>query len=358
MLSFFLLSLSVFHFLRFKQQNSSSSADLFATNHNPDEQGFLAEDQASKHCSHHRLNMHPTRDRHRRIYDLFLINTELDWLEIRLHELDKEVDFFVILESPFSFQHTPKPLHLQDELSQFDAFRHKIIYQVLDFTGEGTSIPDNKPWQQEIFTRNALLDQVIASLDDDRAPREGDVLLVSDIDEVPRPSTLITLRNCAFPPRTALRSNMYYYSFQWLHRGGQWDHPQATFFAGNDTVKPDTLRSHHPYDIELYNAAWHCSSCFATMSDLRNKITSFSHKEFNKPHMLKPERLLKVVRSGEDLFERSSELYDRVEDNPDVPGYLLREDNQKKFAYLLDRDPPDANFQDVFSIVAEKVELH
>lgn len=30
---------------------------------------------------------------------MFLINTELDFLEIRLNELDQEVDYFVILES-------------------------------------------------------------------------------------------------------------------------------------------------------------------------------------------------------------------------------------------------------------------
>lgn len=30
---------------------------------------------------------------------MFLINTELDMLELRLHELDSEVDYFVILES-------------------------------------------------------------------------------------------------------------------------------------------------------------------------------------------------------------------------------------------------------------------
>jgi len=28
-----------------------------------------------------------------------MINTELDWLEIRLHELESQVDYFVILES-------------------------------------------------------------------------------------------------------------------------------------------------------------------------------------------------------------------------------------------------------------------
>jgi hypothetical protein len=40
------------------------------------------------------------------------------------------------------------------------------------------------------------------------------------------------------------------------------------------------------------------------------------------------------------MFDRDSEEYDRVEDNLDVPGFLLR--NRKRFGYLLNRDSADA----------------
>ena len=317
---------------------SASSQDYSTT-------AFLSPQDASTFCQRRRLGVYETRDQRRKVYDLFLINTELDWLEIRLNELYNHVDYFVILESDTTFQENPKPLHLQDNYSQFEPFHVKMIHRIVNFTG--SSLPAGDTWEHERFTRNALFTQALASLSGEQAPVQGDVLIIGDVDEVPRPTTLTTLRNCAFPPRVTLRSHFYYYSFQWLHRGEQWAHPQATFFNGfKDTVKPEDLRKGKPH-VELYNAAWHCSSCMQTMQHLVNKIESFSHKGYNDPYMLDQQRLLRKVRQGEDLFERETEVFDRIDDNMDVPMYLLQDRNRQKFAYMLDRDPPNANFQDM-----------
>ena len=306
--------------------------------------GFLPLQEASTFCQRRRLDIYEARTERRKVYDLFLINTELDWLEIRLNELNEEVDYFVILESDTTFQENPKPLHFKDNFSQLEPFHPKIIHRIVNFAG--SSLPTGDTWEHERFTRNALYTQALSSLSGEQAPTQGDVLIIGDVDEIPRLSTLTTLRNCAFPPRVTLRSHFYYYSFQWLHRGEQWAHPQATYFNGiKDTIKPEDLRTGKPH-LELYNAAWHCSSCMQTMQHLVNKIESFSHKGYNQPYFLEPQRLLQKVRKGEDLFERETEIFDRVDDNIDVPKYLLQEGSRKKFAYMLDRDPPNANFQD------------
>ena len=306
--------------------------------------GFLSAQDASTFCQRRRLDIYEARTERRKVYDLFLINTELDWLEIRLNELNDEVDYFVIMESDTTFQENPKPLHFQNNYSKFQPFHSKIIHRILNFTG--SSIPTGDTWEHERFSRNALFTQALTSLSGEQAPTQGDVLIIGDVDEIPRLSTLTTLRNCAFPPRITLRSHFYYYSFQWLHRGEQWAHPQATYFNGpKDTIKPESLRTGKPH-IELYNAAWHCSSCMPTMQHMVNKIESFSHKGYNQPYFLDRQRLLQKVRKGEDLFERETEVFDRLDDNMDVPRYLLQDGNRQKFAYLLDRDPPNANFQD------------
>lgn len=83
------------------------------------------------------------------------------------------------------------------------------------------------------------------------------------------------------------------------------------------------------------------------MAELKNKIISFSHKPFNQPYYLETERILGHVRKGEDLFEREGEVYDRVDDNSDVPMFLREEENRQRFAYMLDRDPQNGNFQDL-----------
>ena len=306
--------------------------------------GLMTLQEAQEFCSRRRLDAYRTRDRPRKVYDLFLANTELDWLEIRLNELAPEVDYFVILEASSSFQEGSKPLHVLENWSQFQPFHAKMIHHVINFTG--AKLPKGDTWEHERFMRNALFDQALSSLSGERAPVQGDVLLVADVDEVPRTSTIKTLRNCAFPPRVTLRSQFYYYSFQWQHRGEQWAHPQATYYDGpTGTVKADDLRSGKP-DAELFNAAWHCSSCMPSLEDMVTKITSFSHKGYNQPYFTDRRRLLNVVRKGIDLFEREGEIYDRIDDNADIPTYLKRAEVRKRFAYMLDRDPENANFQD------------
>ena len=123
--------------------------------------GFLPLRQAQDHCQRRRWEPYLTRNQRRKVYDLFLINTELDFLEIRLNELDKEVDFFVALESPTTFQMNPKPLHLKENLHlpQFKKFQDKIIHRVLDTSG-AKKIPKDDTWEQERFNRYVAFQHV------------------------------------------------------------------------------------------------------------------------------------------------------------------------------------------------------
>ena len=223
-----------------------------------------------------------------------------------------------------------------------------MIHHVLNTTGE--IFPDT--WSRERFSRNALFTQVLPFLTGETAPQRDDIILVSDVDELPRPSTLEVLRNCAIPKKVTLRSSFYYYSFQWLHRGSQWPHPQATLYAGpSDTTLPDELRSNPPSNGngddsgEIWNAAWHCSYCFARLEDMVNKLTSFSHTEMNRPEFTTRSEILRRVRLGVDMFDRGDEVFDRVEGNRDVPGFLLGREGER-FEYVLDRDPETGNFVD------------
>ena len=301
--------------------------------------GFLPMERAEHYCGSRHWKPYPYRNRRRKIYDLFIINSELDWLEIRLGELHREVDYFVIVEAATTFTDAPKPLHVEENWAQYKQFHSQMIHHVLNDTG----IQFDGTWARETFSRNAMFDQVIPFLDDNKAAGLGDVILVSDVDEIPRPDTLRALRNCEFPRKLTLRSHFYYYGFQWLHRGDQWPHPQATFFEGPDhTVKPEDLRNTN--EADLWNAAWHCSYCFAKLQDLVDKVKSFSHAELNRPEFTDRSKILHRVRHGIDMFDRGEEKFDRVENNRDVPQYLV--ENADRFEYTLDRDPASGNFED------------
>ncbi|KAH6638392.1 glycosyltransferase family 17 protein [Boeremia exigua] len=304
----------------------------------------------------------------RKVYDLFMLNTELDWLEIRLHELASQVDYFVVLEAPTTFTGLPKKMFYGDNKKHFQQFEAKIIHHVLeppekDVLGHvenstvvpGTAEYESHAWTMERYQRNAMFTQVLPFLTGDAAPNQDDVIIVSDIDEIPRPATVQLLRECQFGRMTTLRSVFYYYSFQWLHRGEEWRHPQATTYHGpSRTLLPASLRELDGSSLSIpsselhtiWNSGWHCSSCFATIAEMLVKMQSFSHTNLNAERFRSRDRIVQHIREGKDLWDRWFQWYKRVDGNQDVPEYLKKEAEKGRFGYMINRDDKAAGFTD------------
>ena len=324
------------------------------SSHGSDINGFIPEGTSlDEYCERYHWEPFMPRVQRRKIFDLILVNTELEWLEIRMGEMASEVDFFVVVESAMTFSDTPKPLYVRENWDRFAAYHNKIVLYTLNETGQ--AFPD--AWSRESFSRNAMFEQVFPSLatDERTAPNSGDVIIVGDVDEIVRPSVLTILRNCAFPARLRLHTKIYYYSFQWLSQGrghGDWDHPDATFYTNYETtIRPQSLRD-DPTGEEIWNAGWHCSFCLPNLADIVKKITSFSHTEMNRPEFVDPRKILRRVRMGLDIFARGGADCHRVEDNADVPAFLQM--NKQRFAYALDRDPAHGNFIDFADVLGEQ----
>ncbi|KAM3503203.1 hypothetical protein MY11210_008807 [Beauveria gryllotalpidicola] len=64
-----------------------------------------------------------------------MVNTELDWLEIRLDALYDEVDLFVIVESPRIFHGHDKPLLAKQSWHRFAKYHDKMLHHELKFPG-------------------------------------------------------------------------------------------------------------------------------------------------------------------------------------------------------------------------------
>jgi len=311
---------------------------------------IVPENAWTNQCGHYGWQPYKYGKKGRRVYDLVIVNTELDWLEIRLNTLQEEVDYFVVLESTRTFTGKPKSLALNDNWERFEKFRKQIIYHVFEEPSE-SAMPENwDNWGYERYQKNAMFTQVLPRLADDRAPVQGDVLLMSDLDEVPKPESIALIRHCDFPRRLTLKSRFYYYSFQWAAHNQAWDHPHATTYQGpNDTILPEDLR-YALSDIAqgetqtIDNASWHCSSCFSTIEEMLVKMASFSHSEYNLDKFRQKPGIVDRMRKGLDLWDRADQTYDRVSDNMDVPLYV--KDNAERFHYLLDRDGPSAGFED------------
>lgn len=216
-------------------------------------------------------------------------------------------------------------------------------------------------WDHEDALRNALLYETAAQINGtEKMFREGDALVMSDIDEVIRPETVKVLRYCNYPDRLTLRSQFYSYSFQWLHRGEQWTHPQATVYRGLDsTISPTSLRSgegeqgwsfFRRQKADLFDAGWHCASCFRTIKEMQAKMESFSPSVWNTAENRDPKTITEKVRNGLDLFNHEGEVYDRIQGNLDMPKFIL--EKWQRYRYLLNRDGEDAGFEDAKELMA------
>ncbi|KAF5722089.1 beta-1 4-mannosyl-glyco 4-beta-n-acetylglucosaminyltransferase [Fusarium mundagurra] len=332
---------------------SLRSIDLLSpsSNHGRKTSELYASRAAHDLCSVHGYSafLPKSPSNERKIYDMLMINDELDFLEIRLDALYDYVDYFIIVESAKTFQASSKPLTLKENWGRFRRYHDKIIYHELTFP---STFDPHRAWDYEDLQRDAPFDQVLLSLDGPRAPNKADVLIVADVDEIPRPQTLLVLRYCNFPRRLTLSSKFYYYSFQFLHTGPEWQHPQVTYYQGQRTLKPTNLRNgdggFRPFRFlergVLSNAGWHCSSCFPTIDQFLNKMASFSHRWMNREEYRDKDKITAAVREGKDLWGREQDQFVRIENNKDVPPLVLRQPN--RFSYMISRDGPSAGFVD------------
>lgn len=109
------------------------------------------------------------------IYDSFTFFNELDLLEIRLNVLSDVIDRFVLVEAGETHTGKGKPFFYHENLDRFKKFENRIVCVRIDRFPEGLG-----PWERECFQRNAILKGLTDASDDD-------VILISDLDEIPRP---------------------------------------------------------------------------------------------------------------------------------------------------------------------------
>ena len=117
-----------------------------------------------------------------KIFDCFTFRNELDLLELRLNELSEVVNFFVLAEATTTFRGVFKPLLFEQNKDRFAAFLDRIIHVVVDdMPGFGASEPER--WKRENFQRQALLRGLAKA-------SWRDYVIISDLDEIPRPSAI------------------------------------------------------------------------------------------------------------------------------------------------------------------------
>ncbi|XP_059447855.1 uncharacterized protein LOC132179205 isoform X1 [Corylus avellana] len=269
----------------------------------------------------------------RRVFDAVLYSNEKEILEIRWKELYPYVTQFVILESNSTFTGLPKPLFFASHRKDFKFVEPRLTYGTIG----GRSKRGENPFIEEAYQRVAL-DLLLkkAGIEDD------DLLIMSDVDEIPSRHTINLLRWCDdIPPVLHLQLKNYLYSFEFHVDDSSWRASVHRYETGKTTYA-----HYRQTDDLLADAGWHCSFCFRRISEFIFKMKAYSHYDRVRfSHYLNRDRVQRVICEGADLFDMLPEEYTfkdiigKMGPVPHsfsavhLPSYLL--ENADKYRFLL-----------------------
>lgn len=221
------------------------------------------------------------------IVDAFTFFNEVDVLAIRLLELDPVVDRFVLVEATTDFRGRARSPIFESVSDRFRSYRHKITHIVVD------DLPQlENAWVAEHFQRDAIrrgLDGLAAD----------DIVLVSDVDEIPRRESIAGLSNVEHGAIIALEMDLFYYGLNW-HLARSWSFARVATAQTLSWLTPHEVRSTFP-TRRVIDAGWHLSYFYRRdqlLDGLRVKATSFAHAEFSNPAVLEDDYLRLCVDGG------------------------------------------------------------
>lgn len=238
------------------------------------------------------------------IYDCFTYFQENDILEIRLEELYPIVDRFVLVESAHTHSGKSKPLHYAENRHRYAQYNDKIIHVVAD-------LPDKEGLaavrRREMSQRNAILRGLLDAPDDS-------IILISDVDEIPRRSAVQMLKGGLQDGAiVTFIQRLYYYNVNTSAPDRPWPGTRAANIADVRALSPHVIRNglgqpdgYYPLRGGINDAGWHFSY-FGGVQKIREKQDAFLHQELVNPETADEATITERMESGTDIWGRADE---------------------------------------------------
>jgi beta-1,4-mannosyl-glycoprotein beta-1,4-N-acetylglucosaminyltransferase len=250
-----------------------------------------------------------------KIIDSFIFYNEIDLLYYRLSILHEYVDKFILVESTHTFTGDEKPLFYLENQEKFKRFNDKIIHiLVTDFPYKKPNInyDSQQQWENEYYQRNCIkrgLDKLI----NENYLNDEDIILTSDVDEIPNPTVLINAKNniLNFVHNTLnrLALDMYYYNLYYrIGEGSNWHGIKLFTYNAykniNLTFQQMRIWEHSNYVPIINHGGWHLSY-FGDLDFIVKKIASYSHQEYNNENYLDKNILHEKIKNGVNLLNNN-----------------------------------------------------
>jgi beta-1,4-mannosyl-glycoprotein beta-1,4-N-acetylglucosaminyltransferase len=274
-----------------------------------------------------------------RIIDCITFFNEDMILDLRLNELDKYVDKFVIIE--LNIDHRGNKKKQNFNIEKFQKFKFKICYLYYEDIDEKiiNSIKFNK-LAIEHFQRNLML-KIIKNFN------ENDLIMISDCDEIP------LMRNLEISNKYETYifiQKMFYYKFNLqlykkkiIQYQLDWSGTKASL---NKNIKyPQQLRdikSIGRYNFIqrfktnlnlIMNGGWHFSFvCEPAL--IKKEIQSYIHSEYDTATTTDINNIREAIKKKKDIFGRNIFLKKQKLDNT-FPKYIL--ENQINFSKFIEK---------------------
>uniref|UniRef100_G3MPR1 EGF-like domain-containing protein n=1 Tax=Amblyomma maculatum TaxID=34609 RepID=G3MPR1_AMBMU len=290
------------------------------------------------------------RRRPRAIINGLVFNHELDMLEIRVNELGDTVDYYIIVESNYTYFGSTKPLYLKSNLSAgfLSEHAHKIVPVTVGFY----NYEDGSPWAPENYFRSSIWREGQSRLKD---IRDDDLFMILDADEIPSRDVLLFLKyhdGYGEPMTITFRSFLYGFfwtNYQPVEVGGVCTVAALRHVYCNDSLLVRRMDQYFqtklPYTgtvkmqwaikgTEPRYAGWHCSWCFEAQG-IQVKLASAQRDDgvrwgdfANKTDLA----YIESIRRAGRYFDDSSSMY-RCSANEVAPAYVR--DNADRYGYLM-----------------------
>jgi beta-1,4-mannosyl-glycoprotein beta-1,4-N-acetylglucosaminyltransferase len=274
-----------------------------------------------------------------KIYDCFNFFNELDILDLRLDILNEYVDYFVIVESNKTFTSKDKKFNFEQNKKRYKKYLDKIIYvkvtdtpsdfnniilsdtvcdidiinnKIFKYVNESTGWSRNQiQWGVEIYQRECILRGLIDCNDQD-------IIIISDLDEIPNPNIFDNLKQESKDNFIELKQKMYCYQFD-LFKEYNWSGSKICEYKNLKNISLNHLRQNKYTNKVIDDGGWHFSF-FGGVDTIIEKIESYSHQEFNNSHY--KNNIAKNIESETDPFFRGKLI--KVDISREYPEQILK----------------------------------
>ena len=294
------------------------------------------------------------------VYDCIPFFNELDILKLRLNILNPLVDKFIIEEATVTFSGEPKELCFQKNKEMFREFLPKIEYIVVDDSPADvtTHVRDN-------FQKNALEKGL-------KDASDKDVIILSDVDEIPNPRVLAGIIRDFDPGKVYHLAQRMFYCFinmeeisgNLLSITGEFPAVERKMWLGTKIFSKSSIPSGGiirlreapttaPNAVRVADGGWHFGYMGSRQETdvskrIGTKVVAAAHQEYNNQDILAEARDRLIL--GQDMFGRNAE-FKRVEVDETYPEYLLS--HIEEYRYLI--MPPVGRMRQIYTGITMKV---